>query len=226
MTDVLRTIAPADLVPLDDYLTTHPIRIDIVYARADHPHNMFGRAIYKSDARMWCHAELVPIILRAADICHAKSGYIFELKDCLRTVEAQEAMRNTDIVRANPQWLEEPNRLLSPPGRGGHPRGMAIDIILVTKDGDVVDMGTPFDYFTRDRSVNPAARNYTDFPAEILANRQLLEDCMMQAAAEKGREILPLPQEWWDFRFPYAYSNMFEPLSDAALPPHIRMTNI
>lgn len=226
MTDGLKIISPADLVPLDDYLSSHPLRIDIVYAQADHPHNMFSGAIYRPDARMWCHAELAPIILRAAEICHATSGYYFELKDCLRTVEAQALMRDTDIVRANPQWLEEPNRLLSPPGRGGHPRGMAIDIILLTEAGETVDMGTPFDYFTRDRSVNPAARGYMDFAPQILANRNLLESCMLQAAAEKGRDILPLPQEWWDFRFPYEYSNQFEPLSDAALPPHMRMTNI
>lgn len=222
--ETLRVIRPEDLLPLDDYLSSHPLRIDIVYAQEDHPHNMFGRAIYREDARMWCHKELVPIILRAADVCHKKSGYYFELKDCLRTVEAQALMRDTDIVRANPQWLEEPNRLLSPPGRGGHPRGMAIDIILLTKDGDVVDMGTPFDYFTKDRSINPAARSYREFSAEVLENRQLLEDCMMQAAAEAGRELLPLPQEWWDFRFPYAYSNMYAPIQDADLPENMRMT--
>lgn len=224
--ETLRVIRPADLVPLDDYLSSHPLRIDLVYAQEKHPHNMFGRAIYRSDARMWCHVELLPIILRAANLCHQRSGYIFELKDCLRTVEAQALMRDTDIVRANPQWLEEPNRLLSPPGRGGHPRGMAIDIILVTENGDVVDMGTPFDYFTRDRSINPAARDYRDFPPQVLDNRKLLEDCMMTAAAEEGHELLPLPQEWWDFRFPYAYSNLFEPISDAALPADMRMTQL
>lgn len=222
--EALIAIPPSALVALDDVAAGHPVRFDLVYARADHPHNMFGCAIYRPDARMWCHAELAPIILRAADLCWAKSKYIFELKDCLRTVEAQEMMRDTDIVRANPRWLEEPNRLLSPPGRGGHPRGMAIDIILTTEAGDIVDMGTPFDYFTKDRSINPAARAYREFSPEILQNRQLLEDCMMQAAAEAGRELLPLPQEWWDFRFPYAYSNLYAPIRDRDLPAEMRMT--
>lgn len=223
MTD-LKKIAPSDLVALDAFLETHPIRIDLVYAQKDHPCNMFGTAVYRQDARMWAHRELAPIIIRAAEICHAKSGYIFELKDCLRTIEAQERMRDSDIVRQNPQWLEEPNRLLSPPGKGGHPRAMAVDIILIDENGDEVDMGTPFDHFTKDRTINPAARNYTAFSAQVLANRKLLEDAMLQAAGEAGREILPLPQEWWDFRFPYAYANLYAPLSDRDLPADMRMT--
>ena len=221
-----KQITPDDMVALDDFAASHPLTIDLVYARADHPHNMFGCAIYRPDAKMWCHRELAPIILCAAEICFKKSGYTFELKDCLRTVEAQTLMRDTDIVRANPQWLEGPNRLLSPPGRGGHPRGMAIDIILLDKNGGEVDMGTHFDYLTKDPGVNPAARNYVDFSAEVLANRKLLEDCMLEAAAAEGREIWPIPQEWWDFRFPYAYSNLYAPLSDAELPPEMRMTDL
>ena len=220
----LNIIAPDDLVSLEDFAGKHPLRVDLVYALADHPHNMFKTAIYRKDAKMWGHREFVPIILRAAEICYKKSKYIFELKDCLRTVEAQMLMRESDIVKAHPQWLEEPNRLLSPPGKGGHPRGMAVDIVLLDENGDEVDMGTPFDFLTEDRANNPAARNYTDFSAAVLGNRGLLEESMMQAAQEAGRELLPLPQEWWDFRFPYTYSNQFEPVSDKTLPPFMRMT--
>jgi D-alanyl-D-alanine dipeptidase len=219
----LKKIAPADLVALDDFVQKHPVKIDLVYAQAKHRDNMFGCALYRRAAKMWCHKEFAPIVLRAAELCHQKSGYIFELKDCLRPVEAQAAMAETEIVRKNPQWLQEPGRLLSPPGKGGHPRGMAVDIILLTGNGDEVDMGTRFDYLTTDRNNNPAARNYTKFSPAVLAHRQLLEDCMMAAAKEQGKPLLPLPQEWWDFRFPYDYSNTFEPIQDKLLPPEMRM---
>jgi zinc D-Ala-D-Ala dipeptidase len=219
----LKKIMPSDLVALDDLAAGHPVKIDLVYAKAQHRDNMFKCAIYRPEAKMLAHRDFAPIILRAADICFAKSKYIFELKDCLRPVEAQAAMAETPIVKANPQWLQEPNRLLSPPGKGGHPRGMAVDIILVTENGDEVDMGTPFDYLTTDRANNPAARDYKKLEDGVLKNRQLLEDCMMQAAKELSRELLPLPQEWWDFRFPYAYSNLYEPVSDRALPAQMRM---
>lgn len=217
-------IPTSDLVAFEDFVGAHPVRVDLVYAKPAHRDNMFGVGIYRAGARMLAHRDMATLVLRAAAICFAQSGYIFELKDCLRTVEAQALMMDTDIVKAHPHWTEEPNRLLSPPGRGGHPRGMAVDIVLIDKNGDEVDMGTRFDFLTEDRNNNPAARNYTGFSTQVLENRRLLEDCMMQAAAEAGRELLPLPQEWWDFRFPNSYTSRFAPIRDADLPRELRMT--
>ena len=220
----MKKINHTELVALDDYTGTHPLKVDLVYAQDRHPDNMFKTAIYRPDAKMWGHRDLVAIILAAAQICFKRTGWIFEVKDCLRPVEAQEKMSDTEIVKKNPHWLEEPGRLLSPPGKGGHPRGMAVDIILLDKNGTPIDMGTPFDYLTEDRANNPAARNYTQFRSEVLSNRRVLEEAMMQAAQSFGRDLLPLPQEWWDFRFLPEYTVQFAPLRDTDLPPEMRMT--
>ena len=200
-----------------------PLRVDLVYAQGHHKDNIFKTAIYKSDAECWCHVDLFDITCRAAQICHEKSGYIFEIKDALRPYEAQAAMQETDIVKANPHWCEQPNRLLSPPGGGGHPRGMAVDITLLDQNGDEVDMGTSFDHLTEDPAYNPAARNFKGLDDRVLGNRKLLETSMMQAAYEFNRELLPLPQEWWDFRFPYSYAKGFDPIMDAELPLDMQM---
>ena len=217
-------ILPGDLVDLGGFVNRHPVKIDIVYAKPEHPDNIFKCAIYRPQAKMWAHREFAPIILRAADICFEQHKFIFELKDCLRTTEAQDLMTKTDIVKANPHWLQEPNRLLSPPGKGGHPRGMAIDIILLTENGDQVDMGTSFDHLTTNPADNPAARNYTKFSPAVLEHRKILERSMLEAASEYGHEILPLPQEWWDFRFMPDYSNRFLPINDRDLPADMRVT--
>ncbi len=222
--ETLEIIPTSALVAFEDFVGKYPVKVDLVYAQPAHRDNMFGSGIYRADARMLAHRDMAAVVLRAAEICFKRSGYIFELKDCLRTVEAQAMMMETDIVKAHPHWTEEPNRLLSPPGRGGHPRGMAVDIILLDKNGDDVDMGTRFDFLTEDRANNPAARNYANFSAEVLQNRRLLEESMMEAAAEAGRELLPLPQEWWDFRFPHSYTSRFAPICDKDLPPALRMT--
>ncbi|MFH1158852.1 MAG: M15 family metallopeptidase [Pseudomonadota bacterium] len=226
----LKRISPSELVAFDDFAGTHPVRVDPVYAQPLHLDNMFKTAIYTPDAKIWGHRDLVAIVLAASRICFENTGWIFEIKDCLRPVEAQALMGETEIVKAHPQWLEEP-RLLSPPGTGGHPRGMAVDIILVDGNGKEIDMGTRFDYLTEDRANNPAARGTTRFGDDesrnrrILANRRVLEESMMQAAAAAGRKILPLPEEWWDFRFPPGHYNLYEPLRDADLPPEMRMTS-
>jgi len=223
-----KQIPPADLQAFEDFTATHPVAVDLVYAQAEHRDNIFGTALYRREARLWGHKDMVALALIAAEICHRDYGWILEVKDCLRPVEAQAAMQETAIVRANPHWMEEP-RLLSPPGKGGHPRGMAIDLLPLTENGEEVDMGTRFDYLSEDRVNNPAARDYTDFKEDaaynrmICGNRQKLTEAMQDAAAQRGMDLLPLPQEWWDFRFYPVYTNDFLPILDASLPEDMQM---
>jgi D-alanyl-D-alanine dipeptidase len=120
-------------------------------------------------------------------------------------------------------WLMEP-RLFSPPGKGGHPRGMAIDIILETADGAILDMGTAFDYLTPDPAINPAHRDFAGISDTAKRNRRILEDFMVAAAKDLGQPLLPLPAEWWDFRFPKAVLEQYKAISDLDLPPQMRMT--
>lgn len=222
MNAVCAQIPPDHLIAMDTLAATTPLRIDIVYAQATHPENMFGEAIYRPDARLWLHRDFAPIVALAAQRCHAAHGLFFVLKDGLRTTEAQAKICETAIVRANPHWLQEP-RLFSMPGQGGHPRGMAIDIALEDESGHVIDMGTAFDYLTPDPAVNPAARGFTGIPAAAQANRKLLEDFMVAAARDLNLPLLPLPAEWWDFRFPKDILDRYAPLSDRDLPPAMRM---
>lgn len=225
MAKTQKQIAPADLVAMDEYEKSHRLRVDLVYADAAHPENIFKAALYRPEARLWLHRAFAEVVLRAAEICYQRWGGVFILKDGLRTVEAQQAMQDTAIVRANPQWCAEgPNRLLSPPGRGGHPRGMAVDVAVEDENGMPWDMGTSFDHLTTDPADNPAARSYKNLPRHVLENRARLEQAFNEAARELGRPVLPLPAEWWDFRFPASYSEDYAPLSDNDLPPAMRMT--
>jgi len=225
MTEAQKIILPENLICFDDYVDKYPLLVDLVYAQATHQNNIFKTAIYHPAAKCWGHRDMVLLTLRAAEICYQKSGFLFEIKDCLRPVEAQAAMMETDIVKAHPQWVSEPDRLLSPPGVGGHPRGMAVDIILKNQQGEKLDMGTEFDYLTADFSKNPAARDYAH-RAEILKNRSLLDQSMAQAAAEYKKELLPLPQEWWDFRFPHCYSKFYQAINDQDLPQEYQMMSL
>jgi D-alanyl-D-alanine dipeptidase len=73
--------------------------------------------------------------------------------------------------------------------RSGHSRGSTADLTLARRsDGQELDMGTPFDFFSprswpSDRSVSAAAR----------ANRALL------AQAMRKRGFRPHDKEWWHF---------------------------
>ncbi|MBX2834301.1 MAG: D-Ala-D-Ala dipeptidase [Micavibrio sp.] len=212
----LKSIASRDLIDMHTALDGLPIRFEIAYARDDNL--LFGERIYKGDAKLILHRLLSDIVIEAArNVDAAKHRLI--LYDGLRTSTAQARMLETRAVKDNPQWLQEP-RLLSPPGKGGHPRGMAVDVSLETVDGTLVDMGTSFDYLAADPSPekNPAHREFTGHASEIYKNRKMLDDLMMSAADNLGTPLLPLPQEWWDFRLPPEIYDQYAPLSDEDLP--------
>lgn len=217
----MKSLSPNDFICLNDYATEAPFRVHLDYAHDDNL--AFGERIYKTDATLWAYKPLGELTLQACKAIHRDHGLHMVIYDCLRTTTAQEKMLHTKRVKDNPHWLEEP-RLLSPPGAGGHPRGMAIDISLETADGVLLDMGTPFDYLSEDSSpeTNPAHREHPHLTQQVRANRKILDDAMMSAASALGIELLPLPQEWWDFRLPPHINEQFAPLSDQDFPKEMR----
>lgn len=216
-----KVISPNDLVCMNDHADSYHFIVDLAYARPDNL--LFGEAIYRKDATLWLYKDLAEIVKRAALDCYKTHHLRFVLYDGLRTVDAQEAIMRTRRVQDNPHWLEEP-RLLSPPGGGGHPRAMAMDIGLIREDGTLIDMGCPFDFLAEDSSPehNPAHRLYAH-GVEVQNNRSMLDSCMMRAADALGVGLLPLPEEWWDFRLPASFSSQFKPLLEADLAEDMRL---
>ena len=220
----MKTIPPADLTDMGFFTEDEPVQIDLVYANKTHPRNIFGCAFYRPDARLWLHRDMAAVTLLAARRLNRHHNYTLELKDGLRTVEAQEAMNLTEIVITHPSWTTPgPRQLISMPGGGSHPRGMAVDVCLLDQNGNEVDMGVPFDYFPESLTQNPASRSYTGFSDEILQNRQILEDAFLNAAKDLDIVILPLHSEWWDFRIPIEIADHYAPLSDNDLPAEMKM---
>ena len=221
-----KIISPHDLVPMDLFADGQSLAIDLIYQKNEAP-NIFG-VVYRKDAKLWLHKDLARIVVLAAQMIHEKTGLRCILYDGLRTVEAQALMGQSPIVQKNPHWLEEPGRLLSPPGAGAHPRGMAIDMSLQTADGYNVDMGTTFDFLAENASAesNPAHRDHPYISAEARKNRIILTEAMIGAAAQLEIPLAPLPQEWWDFRLPADVYNQYAPLSDAELPPQMRLAEM
>jgi len=216
----MKKIDPAHLIPMDQFLSSEPIAIDLAYADANHSRNIFDEALYHDKARLWAHKDLAKIILLTARMLHKKYNWTLELKDCLRTSNSQQAMQETALVKAHPEWREGPSRLLAPPGAGAHPRAMAIDVCVLDNDGNEIDMGTPFDHLDHE-----SARDYIHFPEQILRNRKNLEDAFTQSAETLKFPFLPYSAEWWDFRFPYDYYIEYEALQDEDLPPQMQMTD-
>ncbi len=216
----MQKIDPAALLPMDRF-AGELLRIELAYASPDNL--LFGERIYRRDATLWLHRILAEIVVEAAKDCLKTHGKSFILYDGLRPSDAQAKMMETQRVKDNPHWLREP-RLLSAPGGGGHPRGMAVDLGLEDENG-LVDMGTPFDFLAEDSSPtkNPAHRNYIGLNDTVRANREMLTGLVLRAAEKFNVALLPLPEEWWDFRLMPEFFNAYAPLADSDLPPEMRM---
>lgn len=218
-------IDPADLIPMDLFLTTEPFSIDVMYAG---PASFCG-PVYKPSARLSLHCDMAEIILVAARLVRDRIGGTLELYDGLRTTTAQRLICDTPIVKAHPHWTAEgPLRMFAPPGKGGHPRGMAIDLSVRDSNGALLDMGTVVDALPEggaDPDSNPAHREYVHLTQNVKNNRDILTNALRDAAQMFERPMRPLPSEWWDYRFPDDVYMRYAPLADEDVPPSLRLTN-
>ena len=72
--------------------------------------------------------------------------------------------------------------------KSGHTRGSTVDLTIITKNGDFVDMGGTFDLFAE-----VSHPDYQDLTEEQKNNRRILHDAMVKAGFN------PLDSEWWHF---------------------------
>lgn len=74
--------------------------------------------------------------------------------------------------------------------RSGHSRGLTVDLTLTDKDGNEIDMGGGFDWFSK-----ISAHDYDGLTPQQKANRELLRGGML--AAGFGDYI----EEWWHYTY-------------------------
>lgn len=221
----LKPIDPADLVPMDLFVKEYPLEVEVMYAGA----LSFCGPVYRPDARLSLHKDMAEIVLLTAHLVNKRAGAALVLYDGLRTTTVQALICDTPIVRAHPHWTADgPLRMFAPPGKGGHPRGMAIDLSVRGADGQMLDMGTIVDALPEggaDKDHNPAHREYVQLTAEVRRNRDLLTQAFLDAAKALNRQVRPLPTEWWDYRFTDDVYNAYVPLADEDVPPSLRLSD-
>jgi len=150
------------------------IIVDIKYATGD---NVMGKAVYASNKcflRKHIALELDKIQKELEPI-----GLGLKIFDAFRPMSVQ-ALGH----KMFPTYFASPNR-----ERAKHPRGTAVDLTLVDKDGNEILMPTPFDTFSHKAS--RACRR--GLPKAAVENREILETIM----AKHG--FIGLAIEWWHF---------------------------
>ncbi|HXQ83100.1 MAG TPA: M15 family metallopeptidase [Xanthobacteraceae bacterium] len=160
-------------------------------------HNFIGRPIdgYEAPHCLLTQAAADALADVARDL--AARGLVIKVFDCYRPTRAvmnfvRWAHDLNDTAGKAEFYPDVDKRTLFRDGyiasRSGHSRGSTADLTLATADGRELDMGTPFDFFSRkswtaDASIRP----------EQHANRMLL------AAAMRRRGFRGYDKEWWHF---------------------------
>jgi D-alanyl-D-alanine dipeptidase len=187
---VLSVLAGSHLV---DATTAVPdLTVDLRYATAD---NFLKQAVYPPGARCQLLPAAAEHLAQAAKALRAR-GYRLMAWDCYRPLAVQRRMWELYPVRG---FVADPNR-----GGSHHNRGAAIDLTLVTKDGEPVEMPTAFDTFTR--------ASFSRYPGGTKSSREH-RDLLIEAMETAGFKRNPM--EWWHFDLPNAidYPILDEPLT-------------
>lgn len=150
------------------------LHVDVRYATTN---NFTQRVLYPHDT-LWARACMATAMAKAQHLA-VTQGYKLKVFDAYRPLSVQRLM-----------WSILPDeRYVADPDKGSrHNRGMAVDCTLLDANGHELDMGTPYDDFSE-----RAWTTTTDLPANVRANRLLLQSIMNEA----GFDVLPT--EWWHF---------------------------
>ncbi len=117
-------------------------------------------------------------------------GFRFKFFDCNRPLSVHKRL-----------WEIKPDATyVTDPKKGSmHNRGLAVDVTLVRENGEVLDMGTAYDYFGW-----AAHQDYFEHPRHILENRKILKGVMEKHGFKSIRT------EWWH----YSYYIAQQPIED------------
>lgn len=147
--------------------------VDLRYATTD---NITGIKLYDHLIPELDHAAASALALAASVL--RKNGYRLVIWDGYRTQDVQKQLRAVDI--GGQYVLEDSN----------HCKGLAIDLTLVNREGEVLDMGTEFDTFTPKAHVGT-----TEITPEQASNRAILADAMLSSGFKEW------PYEWWHYDY-------------------------
>lgn len=157
------------------------VLIDLKYAGLD---NFMKQALYKPAQTTYLRKEAV-VALAKVQQALLERGMGLKIWDAYRPYSVTEKMWEPvkdERYAANPKY------------GSGHNRGAAVDLTIINKTTrKELNMGTGFDHFS-----DTAHVNFTALPANVLANRRLLQSLM------EANGFKVLDTEWWHFYLPDA----------------------
>ena len=169
----------------------------IVEARYAGSHNFVGRPIDGYEAPLCLLTRPAAEALAAVAKDVARYDLVIKVFDCYRPVRAVANFihwaRDLNDTAGKAEFYPDVDKrtlfrdgYISP--RSGHSRGSTIDLTLARPDGRELDMGTPFDFFSRKSSPLDGS-----IGLKAIANRGELSEAM------RHHGFRSYEKEWWHF---------------------------
>lgn len=171
-----------------DVQTVDPeIRVALKYASAD---NFMRSALYGGLKKAYLHREASLMLAQA-------SRNLRELRPDLRLLvgDALRPRRVSSMMWAHLSGTPMQRYVADPKGGSMHNYGFAVDLTICGTDGNVLDMGTPMDFFGELAQPRHEKRLLKEgkLSEEQVSNRRLLRKVMNEAG------FSGIQMEWWHF---------------------------
>ena len=163
------------------------IRIHLAYSTSD---NFLHEDVYADLEECYLRREVVEMLTATQTLLEKiKKGYQLIVYDCLRPRSVQYKMWRLVKGTGKEEYVADPEK------GSIHNFGAAVDVSIVDQDGNLLDMGTPFDYFGDLAQPRYEDRFLKDglLTEKQIENRRLLRTVMEEAGFQT------IPDEWWHF---------------------------
>ena len=163
------------------------VTIDLRYATEN---NFVGTNLYGSFNRCYLHKEAAKKLKTASEhLEKGRPGWKLLIFDCLRPRSVQK------ILFERVKGTQYESYVANPKKGSVHNYGFAVDLSLQDEKGREVDMGTPFDSFSRlsHPHMEKEFLRVGKLSREQVANRLILRDSMEKSG------FVQLSIEWWHY---------------------------
>jgi D-alanyl-D-alanine dipeptidase len=176
---------------IEDVIAVSPplsnIRVHLAYSTRD---NFLHEDVYGDLEKCYLRREVVEMLTTAQTLLEEKSkGYQLIVYDCLRPRSVQYKMWRLVKGTGEEGYVADPEQ------GSIHNFGAAVDVSIVDQEGNLLDMGTPFDYFG-----DLAQPRYEDrFLKEGALTKKQIDNRILLRKVMKEAGFQTIPDEWWHF---------------------------
>ncbi len=180
-------LVDAGLVNVHDLDST--IRIDLKYSTTE---NFLGVDVYGDFNACYLQPDVAKkLVVAQKNLKEKNPSYSLIVFDAVRPLHIQQMMWDTLVLPPG----EKVKYLSNPAHHSLHNYGAAVDVSIVDAKGNLLDMGTPFDFFGD--KAHPEKEQELLASGELtqreVSNRQVLRDAMRRAG------FFGIQTEWWHF---------------------------